>query len=50
VVGHRIVDTIEGAALEAIYLFCNQHPREVAGQPIVSSLQQIPTILSGILG
>jgi hypothetical protein len=22
VVGHRIVDTIEGAALEAIYLFC----------------------------
>jgi hypothetical protein len=33
-VGHRIVDTIEGAALKAIYLFCNQHPREVAGQPI----------------
>jgi hypothetical protein len=31
VVGHHIVDTIEGAALEAIYLFCNQHPREVAG-------------------
>jgi hypothetical protein len=34
VVGYRIVDMIEGAALEAIYLFCNQHPREVAGQPI----------------
>jgi hypothetical protein len=34
VVGYCIVDTIEGAALEAIYLFCNQHPREVAGQPI----------------
>jgi hypothetical protein len=34
VVGYRIVDTIEAAALEAIYLFCNQHPREVAGQPI----------------
>jgi hypothetical protein len=33
-IGYRIVDTIEGAALEAIYLFCNQHPREVAGQPI----------------
>jgi hypothetical protein len=32
--GYRIVDTIEGAALEAIYLFCNQHPRKVAGQPI----------------
>jgi hypothetical protein len=31
VVGYRIVDTIEGAALEAIYLFCNQHPGEVAG-------------------
>jgi hypothetical protein len=34
VVGYRIVDTIEGAALEAIYLFCNQHPKEVARQPI----------------
>jgi hypothetical protein len=34
VMGYRIVDTLEGAALEAIYLFCNQHPREVAGQPI----------------
>jgi hypothetical protein len=34
VVGYRIVNTIEAAALEAIYLFCNQHPREVAGQPI----------------
>jgi hypothetical protein len=32
--GYRIVDTIEGAALEAIYVFCNQHPREVAGQAI----------------
>jgi hypothetical protein len=29
--GYQIVDTIEGAALEAIYAFCNQHPREVAG-------------------
>jgi hypothetical protein len=34
VMGYRIVDTIEEAALEAIYLFCNQHPREAAGQPI----------------
>jgi hypothetical protein len=34
VVGYRIVDTIEAAALEAIYLFCNQHQTEVAGQPI----------------
>jgi hypothetical protein len=34
VMGYRIVDTIEGAALEAIYVFCNQHPGEVAGQSI----------------
>jgi hypothetical protein len=34
VMGYRIVDTIEGAALEAIYVFCNQHPGEVTGQPI----------------
>jgi hypothetical protein len=32
--GYRIIDTIEGAALEAIYLFCNQHLEEVAGQLI----------------
>jgi hypothetical protein len=34
VMGYRIVDTIEGVALEAIYVFCNQLPGEVAGQPI----------------
>jgi hypothetical protein len=34
VVGYRLVDTIETAALEGIYLFCNQHPIDVAGQPI----------------
>jgi hypothetical protein len=34
VLGYRIVDTIEGAALEAMYLFCKQHPREIAAQPI----------------
>jgi hypothetical protein len=32
--GYRIVDTIEAAALEAIYAFRNQHPGEVVGQPI----------------
>jgi hypothetical protein len=32
--GYRIVDTIEAAALEAIYAFCSQHPEEVVGQPI----------------
>jgi hypothetical protein len=34
VVGYHLVDTIETAALEAIHLFCNQHPIEVAGYPI----------------
>jgi hypothetical protein len=34
VVGYRLVDTIEIAALEAIHIFCNQHPMEVAGHPI----------------
>jgi hypothetical protein len=33
-IGYRVVDTIKAAALEAIYAFCNQHPGEVAGQPI----------------
>ncbi|PVH36692.1 hypothetical protein PAHAL_6G143600 [Panicum hallii] len=33
-IGYRIVDTIEAAALEAIYAFCSQHPEEVVGQPI----------------
>jgi hypothetical protein len=34
VVGYRLVDTIETAALEAIHTFCNQHSMEVAGHPI----------------
>jgi hypothetical protein len=34
VVGYRLVDTIETAALKAIHIFCNQHPMEVAGHPI----------------
>jgi hypothetical protein len=34
VVGYHLVDTIETAASEAIHLFCNQHPMEVAGHPI----------------
>jgi hypothetical protein len=34
VVGYRLVDTIETAALEAIHIFCNQHSMEVAGHPI----------------
>jgi hypothetical protein len=43
VVGYRLVDTIETAALEAIHLFCNQHPMDVAGYPI----SQFPAIDSG---
>jgi hypothetical protein len=34
VVGYHLVDTLETAALEAIKLFCNQHPTEVAAYPI----------------
>jgi hypothetical protein len=34
VMGYQIIDTVEGAALEAIYRFCIQHPKEVAGKPI----------------
>jgi hypothetical protein len=43
VVGYRLIDTIETAALEAIHIFCNQHPMEVAGHPI----GLFPTIDSG---
>jgi hypothetical protein len=43
VVGYRLVNTIETAALEAIHIFCNQHPMEVAGYPI----SLFPTIDSG---
>jgi hypothetical protein len=34
VVGYHLVDTIETTALEAIHIFCNQHPMEVGGHPI----------------
>jgi hypothetical protein len=43
VVGYCLVDTIKTAALEAIHIFCNQHPMEVAGHPI----GLFPTIDSG---
>jgi hypothetical protein len=33
-IGYRLVDTIEAAALEAIHIFCDQHPEEVAAYPI----------------
>jgi hypothetical protein len=34
VVGYRLVDTFEAAALKAITTFCEQHPEEVAAYPI----------------
>jgi hypothetical protein len=34
VVGHRLADTFEATALEAINIFCDQHPNEVVGYPI----------------
>jgi hypothetical protein len=34
VVGHYLADTFEAAALEAINIFCDQHPDEVARYPI----------------
>jgi hypothetical protein len=33
-VGYRLIDTIETAALEAIHTFCSPHPMEVARHPI----------------
>jgi hypothetical protein len=32
--GHRLVDTFESAALEAIHILCDKHPEEVAAYPI----------------
>ena len=32
--GYRFADTIEATALEAITIFCKQHPNEVAEYPI----------------
>jgi hypothetical protein len=34
VIGHRLADTFEAAAIEAIHIFCDQHPEEVARYPI----------------
>jgi hypothetical protein len=34
VIGHRLAETFEAAAMEAIRIFCNQHPEEVVGHPI----------------
>jgi hypothetical protein len=33
-IGHHLVDTFESAALEAIHVFCDKHPEEVAAYPI----------------
>jgi hypothetical protein len=34
VVGHRLADTFEAASMEAILVFCDLHPEEVAGHAI----------------
>jgi hypothetical protein len=34
VVDHRLADTFEAAAMEAIHVFCDQHPKDIAGHPI----------------
>jgi hypothetical protein len=34
VIGHRLADTFEAAAMEAIHVFFDLHPEEVAGYPI----------------
>jgi hypothetical protein len=34
VIGHRVANTFETAAMEAIHIFCDQHPEEVAGPSI----------------
>jgi hypothetical protein len=44
VVGYRLVDTIKTATLEAINIFCNQHPMEVAAYPIGLFLLSTPVI------
>jgi hypothetical protein len=45
--GYRIVDTVEGAALEVIYLFCSQHRLD---SRLVCSITQIPKSQNGISG
>jgi hypothetical protein len=50
VMGYRIVDTIEGAALEAIYFFCNQHPGKSQDSPLVYLLRPILMSQNGISG
>jgi hypothetical protein len=42
ITGHRLVDTFESAALEAIHIFCDKHPRK--WQPTRSNCSQ-PQIL-----
>jgi hypothetical protein len=34
VVVHRLANTFEAAAMEAMDVFCDQHPEEVTGHPI----------------
>jgi hypothetical protein len=50
VMGYRIVDTIEGAALEAIYVFCISIPGKSQDNPLVYLLRQILMSHNGISG
>jgi hypothetical protein len=48
VTGYRIVDTVEGAALEAIYRFCSQHPKKLLESPSGYFQRQVPMNTNGI--
>ena len=50
VFGYRFADTIEAAALEAITIFCKQHPNEVAEYTIGLFPPQTTTTPNGLLG
>ena len=50
VVGYRLVDAFEAAALKAITTFCEHHPNEVAAYPIGLFRQSILATQSGFSG
>jgi hypothetical protein len=50
VIGYCLADTFEAAAMEAIHVFCDQHPEEVAGHPIGLLLQWILMTQNGLSG
>jgi hypothetical protein len=50
VIGHRLADIFEAAAMEAIHIFCDQHPEKL--QDILSGyfLQWILVTQNGLSG